>query len=141
MKLQYQLPAIVFLAYACASAGPRSPFDRDPASCQALGAADPQLGDTAVYDTLQLTTQPYRLYFPPPNYRRQMLVERRPGAIDMAIVIEKDGRVQPNSIEVLSVSDPAFVDPSTAVMRRARFCPGTVDGRAVRARLRIPLRY
>lgn len=98
-------------------------------------------GDTTVYDSLALTEQPHRIHFPAPAYPRQLQFAGIGGQVLVTAIIGPDGRVERNSVKVLVTSDSLFVPPTVDAVRHARFTPGKINGRAVRARTTFPLRY
>ncbi|HEX8243507.1 MAG TPA: energy transducer TonB [Longimicrobium sp.] len=117
---------------------------QSPASAPAPAAADTAPVDT-IYETVEeapellsrhmlarLVSHAY-----PENLRR-MGTE---GRVILGMVVEPDGRVRRGSLAVVSFTDPAFVEPARSVALGMRFRPAKVNGRAVPARVRLPIDF
>lgn len=63
------------------------------------------------------------------------------GAVQLIFVIDKDGHVEPSSIEVVSAPVPALGSAAKSVVEKMEFVPGKKDGTAVRARVQLPILY
>ncbi len=54
------------------------------------------------------------------------------GRVTMLFVVGTDGRVEANSVRVMSSTNKAFEEPAVAAIKRARFKPAKMRGTAVR---------
>ena len=61
------------------------------------------------------------------------------GRVTFEFVVDTLGRVEPG-VRVLSTTHPLLVAPAQAMLQAARFVPGRVRGRPVRALMRLALR-
>jgi TonB family protein len=57
----------------------------------------------------------------------------------MQFVVTEDGRVDPNSIKVVSSTHEQFGTASAKVLERAKFNPAKVGNRNVRMLLQLPI--
>lgn len=58
------------------------------------------------------------------------------GSVTLSFVIDTEGRVEPDGIEVLSASHPGFVPAATEAIKSSRFTPAHQHGQLVRVRVR-----
>jgi TonB family protein len=63
------------------------------------------------------------------------------GRVQLEFVVSEDGRVEPESIQVVVSSASALGDAAKRAVQRISFTPGTVDGQPVRARVQFPIVY
>ncbi len=63
------------------------------------------------------------------------------GTVQIMFTINKDGHVEPSSIEVVSASTPSLAGAAKSVVEKMEFVPGKKDGSAVRARVQLPITY
>ncbi len=63
------------------------------------------------------------------------------GMVQLAFVVDTAGKVEKNSVEVLVASAPALGQAARSVAERLDFKPGEVNGKAVRARVVLPLTF
>jgi TonB family protein len=61
------------------------------------------------------------------------------GQVVVAFIIGTDGRAEMNHVEVLSASNPQFIQAALEGLRRMRFRPAELDGVRVRVRVSLPL--
>jgi TonB family protein len=66
------------------------------------------------------------------RYPRDLLFGRVSGSVMVKYVISKEGRVEPNSIEILKSSNPRFSESVTTALRRLQFFPAIFQGKPVR---------
>ena len=59
----------------------------------------------------------------------------------VSFVIDRDGRVEPGSIQVLNDVQPAFGDAARSVAERMRFRPAELRGERVRSRVQVPITF
>ena len=109
--------------------------------CPALAASDSSPTDTLVYDTLSVTQRPVRAFSQPVRYPEAARQAGVNGHVVIDVVIDVAGHPEMGTARVVSANYRDFVDPALAFLRGSRFCPGTLDGRAVRVRIRIPIDF
>ena len=79
-----------------------------------------------------MLTAPLPVY---PELLRQAGVQ---GRVVLEAVVDTTGRVLPQSILVVSGTNPAFVAPARQALLATLFRPARVGGKAVQMRIRIP---
>ena len=122
----------------CALRGPSGGIDPRCTSAGASGAAP---ADTAIYDTSRVDTRPAYVSGQPPRYPKDLREAGTTGDVEVEIVVNADGRVEPSSIRVLEYSDREFADSAVDAVRTWRFCPATRRGVPVRIRFRQPVHF
>lgn len=75
------------------------------------------------------------------RYPDQLAAARVSGAVTATFVVSADGHVEGSSIRIVGSPNPAFNVPTQNVLRRARFRPATVGGRAVRVQVTMPVQW
>ena len=75
----------------------------------------------------------------PPAYPAKLREEGVTGAVIVTLVIDEAGKVM--AAEVSKASHEAFRDPSLKAVRDWTFAPAQVAGKAVRARVNVPLNF
>jgi periplasmic protein TonB len=63
------------------------------------------------------------------------------GSVQVQFVIDPNGKVEPESIEVLQASTPAFGDAAREAARKIEFHPGKSKGQTVRTKVLLPIVY
>lgn len=66
-----------------------------------------------------------------------------PGPVEGGALVEcvVDAKGAVGEVELVSASDPALAEPARRAVSAAKFLPGKRDGEAVRARVRVPVRF
>jgi protein TonB len=59
----------------------------------------------------------------------------------VSMVIDRDGRVEPESIQIVNDVQPAFADAARQVAERMRFKPGRIRGEPVRTQAQVPINF
>jgi len=59
----------------------------------------------------------------------------------VSLVIDKEGSVEPESIQIVNDVHPAFADAARAVAERMRFSVGKVRGEPVRTQAQVPINF
>jgi TonB family protein len=72
-------------------------------------------------------------------YPLQLRARGVAGEVIVTFIIGTDGRPDMSSVEVLSTSNPAFVQPALRGMPRMRFRPAALDGMPVRVKVTLPI--
>jgi hypothetical protein len=105
---------------------PRPSVERAPAS--------PTAAPAIFYDPSQLTQPPRPLSEPPLELLHSVLA--RAGTVQLVLYIDEAGNVA--SVDVDSATlPPAAAQRAAAIFATVRFSPGTIDGTAVKTRVRI----
>ena len=63
------------------------------------------------------------------------------GTVEVQFVIGPDGKVESNSVEVVTATVPALADAAKQVAAKIEFQPGKVDDAPVRTRVLLPIVY
>jgi periplasmic protein TonB len=63
------------------------------------------------------------------------------GSVQVQFVIDPNGKVEPESIEVLQASTPAFGDAAKEAAKKIEFHPGKSKGQTVRTKVLLPIIY
>jgi protein TonB len=63
------------------------------------------------------------------------------GTVQLQFVIGPNGKVEPNTIEVIEATVPALGNAAKTVVEKMEFVPGKKDGNAVRTRVALPITY
>jgi len=73
------------------------------------------------------------------NYPEEAIEQGIEGRMVLAFVVETDGK--PSEIEVLRPLHPLCDSAAVDALRKTRFIPGRQNGRVVRVRMRLPVRF
>ena len=73
------------------------------------------------------------------EYPQQAIDDGIEGRMVLAFVVETDG--MPSEIEVLQSLHPLCDSSAVRALRKTRFIPGRQNGRVVRVRMRLPVRF
>lgn len=84
---------------------------------------------------------PLRLSCPPPQYPRMMQQANIEGSVLLQLVVETDGHVEPENVEVLESTHEAFETPAVEMVSGCEFRPGRVSGRSVRVLVQMPIEF
>jgi TonB family protein len=57
----------------------------------------------------------------------------------LQVTLDTTGRVEPASINILSTTDSAFIEPARLTILTTTFRPGEADGHKVQADITVPL--
>ncbi len=98
----------------------------NPGTAGTIADAREEVHSTSTVDEL-----PRAMSVPPIRYPSTLRRARVEGHVIIQFVVDRDGRVEANSISVLESSNSAFETPAIEVVRRTVFQPGRVAGRAV----------
>jgi TonB family protein len=59
----------------------------------------------------------------------------------VSFVIDRDGRVEPGSIQIVNDVQPAVADAARRVAERMRFRPAEIRGERVKTRAQVPITF
>ena len=85
--------------------------------------------------------RPQSLSCRPPTYPPMLQQAGITGTVLFQMVIQSDGRVDPNSIEVLSTDHQGFVRPGREALRDCLYRPGRIRGQAVAVLVQQPFTF
>ncbi len=63
------------------------------------------------------------------------------GDVILSFIVDREGRVEPGSVQVLNNADPQFVEAARRVSERMRFRPGRVRNEPVRTIVQVPVSF
>ena len=63
------------------------------------------------------------------------------GTVQVQFVVDEAGKVEPNSVKVLSSTVPALADAAVAVVGEIKFKPGVLKGQPVKTAVLLPIVY
>ncbi len=100
-------------------------------------------GDTETaldtFDVGDLERRPEAVVQVAPAYPAELRKARIEGTVTLVFVLSEEGRVDDARVE--NSSRPEFEKPALDAIRKWRFKPGMKDGQAVKAFMRLPLRF
>jgi protein TonB len=85
--------------------------------------------------------KPERLAGPLPVYPPLLQQAQIEGTVMVQAIIDTMGRVEPNSIKVMSSANPGFNESAKQSVSKSLFRPARVYGKAVRVLIQIPITY
>jgi TonB family protein len=104
-------------------------------------------GDDGVYDLTEVERLPSPRNMPDVsrwlerNYPPLLRDSGVEGEVVVSFVVDEDGRAERNSIQVTSSSHPGFDETAIRAAERLRFRPAKLEGREVRVRASLPIRF
>jgi protein TonB len=94
-----------------------------------------------VFNEAVVDEPPERISSPPLEYPRMMQQAGVEGMVVLQGVVDTSGRIEANSIEVVSSTNRAFEGPAKNLLRRSLFRPGRVRGQPVRVLIQLPIQF
>jgi periplasmic protein TonB len=128
-----QIPLSADLEVAMGSGGALAGFGE----IRALTAAENMQSDA--FDVADLEKRPEAISQTAPVYPAELRKARIEGSVTVVCILDEGGRVEEPRVE--NSSRPEFEKPALDAVRKWRFRPGMKDGQAVRAYIRIPMRF
>jgi TonB family protein len=121
----------------------------DPRDFSGVGVEGGVFGDSAagpvdlgqVFRDAVVDVMPERVSCPPAQYPAEMWQARIEGTVVLQFVVETDGHVEPETIEVVRSTHEAFEAPAKEMTAGCMFRPGRVRTAAVRVLIRMPLMF
>ena len=95
-------------------------------------AASVHAAEKEVFDVMQVDSRPKAIRKVSPDYPVELRRERIEGMAITRYVVDTDGRVR--DAECVGTNHPWFGEASVDALRKSRFSPGRIHGRAVRTR-------
>jgi protein TonB len=110
-----------------------------------VGGTGPVITDAVAagetYTSDEVDEQVQRIGGPDPRYPEIMRSVGIEGVVLMRFVVGTNGRVEANSIQVVSSTNKAFEQPAIDVIRQSRFNPAKMRGTAVRQLVQQNVRF
>jgi len=128
--------SVAWLAAAPPAAGQRSDQERSPEAPPEYRYASFKIELPRVLNTDVISPQLAALF--PPAMREKRISS---GSASLRFRVLADSTVDSASITVEGSSNPAFVEPATAIAPRMRFAPVSLDGRTVPAWVRFDVDF
>lgn len=128
----------------------RAPFDPTRFSGIGVEVVAPVSGDVAarateraddVYDEAMVEELPERVGGVLQRYPPMLLAAHISGEVVVECIVDTLGRVESGSIRIVRSTHRLFGQAATDAVATWTFRPGTIAGRAVRARVTIPVRF
>ena len=85
--------------------------------------------------------KPERLAGPLPVYPPMLQTAGIEGVVMVQAIIDTMGRVEPNSLKIITTANPGFNESAKQTVLKSLFRPARVYGRAVRVLIQIPITY
>ena len=103
------------------------------------GGTGPVVDLVQVFEEAVVDEVPERISCPVPEYPRMMQQASIEGQVLLQFVVEVDGHVKGDNIEVLQASHRAFEGPARDMISRCLFRPGRVRAKPVRVLVQMPI--
>jgi TonB family protein len=94
-----------------------------------------------VYTGNEVQERPHPTYTPPLAYPGPLLLAGIQGRVIVQAVVDTLGRVEEGTLVVVETADARFNEAAKEFVRRSRFAPGRIAGRAVRVRVQLPVEF
>ena len=101
----------------------------------------PPADDDSVYLESAVDEPPQMMYNAYLIYPDHLRIAGIQGRVVVQAVVDKNGRVESRSVRVIETADQGFNECVTSFVRHATFRPGSIDGRAVRVRVSVPIEF
>jgi protein TonB len=110
-----------------------------------IGGTGPVITDAVIagetYTSDEVDEPVQRIGGPEPRYPEVMRSVGIEGVVQMRFVVGTNGRVEANSIQVVSSTNKAFEQAAIDVIRQSRFTPAKMRGTAVRQLVQQSIRF
>jgi protein TonB len=103
------------------------------------GGTGPVVDLAQVFAEAVVDEVPERISCPPVDYPRMMQQANIQGQVLLQFVVETDGHVKDDNIEILSSSHRAFEGPAKDMISKCLFRPGRVRASPVRVLVQMPI--
>ncbi len=128
----------VALAAATLSLAPHAAFAQNGGGAQ---SASPVYADADVDTPPRLANPTRTARLVADSYPSEMRRSGVSGQAQVQFVVDTTGKVEPESIEVVLASGPAFAIAARSVAPKFEFTPGRANGQRVRTRVILPIQY
>jgi TonB family protein len=94
-----------------------------------------------VFNADVVQEKPEQLSSPPLAYPELLRQAGIQGVVNIQAIVDTSGRVEPNSIKIISSPNPGFDQPARNLIAKTLFRPARVYGHAVRVLISIPVNF
>jgi protein TonB len=105
------------------------------------GAGKPGVEESTdpLYNLTELDQKPQVIFQAPPSYPTDLRERKVEGSVYVLFVVDEEGRVVSPRVE--KSSDPKFERPALEAVGQWKFEPAIREGKKVKCRMRVPLRF
>jgi hypothetical protein len=94
-----------------------------------------------VYTIDEVDRVPQRLSCPGARFSRSLTDQYDEAQVTVSLIVGVDGRVEPGSVEVFSLTDQGFEEPTSEMMYECLFRPGIRHSKPVRVKMTLPIQW
>ncbi len=106
-----------------------------------LGLSNTEVSAQGIYQETELSDPPVLLEFTRPVYPARLREAGVEGLVTVTYVIERGGRVEPESVVIVSSDRPEMAESVRVALATAMFRPGRFHGQPVRVQVRQTVRF
>jgi len=103
------------------------------------GGTGPVVDLSQVFAEAVVDEVPERLSCPPQKFPRMMQQANLDGQVLLQFIVEANGHVKRQTIEIMSATHKAFEGPARDMIQRCLFRPGKVRATSVRVLVQMPV--
>jgi len=92
-----------------------------------------------IFSMADLDQSPRVIFQPAPQYPPDLKKKKIQGTVYILFIVDQDGRVKDPKVQ--KSDNPGFDAPAMQAVKKWRFDPGKVSGKAVQFRMRVPLTF
>jgi periplasmic protein TonB len=92
-----------------------------------------------IFSMADLDQSPRVIFQPAPQYPPELKKKKIQGTVYILFIVDQDGRVRDPKVQ--KSDNPGFDAPALQAVKKWRFDPGKVGGKAVQFRMRVPLTF
>jgi len=92
-----------------------------------------------IFSMADLDQSPRVIFQPAPQYPPELKKKKIQGTVYVLFIVDQDGRVKDPKVQ--KSDNPGFDAPAMQAVKKWRFDPGKVGGKAVQFRMRVPLTF
>lgn len=92
-----------------------------------------------IFSMADLDQAPRVIFQPAPQYPPDLKKKKIQGTVYVLFIVDQDGRVKDPKVQ--KSDNPGFDAPALQAVKKWRFDPGKVGGKAVQFRMRVPLTF
>lgn len=120
---------------------PRRPRRQDGQSAAAIIAGMIERGDVRTEDQVDTPARPDPNTPLAPHYPDSLFSAGVTGSVVAEFVIEADGRLLPETLEIVAATHPLFAEATRRALLATRFLPATLRGQRVPQAVQLPIRF
>jgi protein TonB len=96
-------------------------------------------GSEDIFSMADLDQAPRVIFQPAPQYPPELKKKKIQGTVYVLFIVDQDGRVKEPKVQ--KSDHPAFETPALNAVKKWRFEPGKMGGKAVQFRMRVPMTF